>query len=150
MNGKVYQIVCLTTGEKYIGSTTQSLGKRLSGHKSDYKRWKNGVDHFVSSFTILERDNYQIELLEECPNYKERERFYIENTVCVNLLVVGRTNKEWREENKETILEKHKEHYKDNKTKILEKHKEWRKKNKEYQKEYMRQYRLKKKEENKR
>ena len=40
--GKIYKIVCNTTGEIYIGSTTkQTLAQRLSQHVSQYKRCEN-------------------------------------------------------------------------------------------------------------
>ena len=42
--GKIYKIVCNTTGLLYIGSTTQKfLSSRLSGHMRNYKKtfeWK--------------------------------------------------------------------------------------------------------------
>jgi hypothetical protein len=133
---KVYQIVCLTTGQKYIGSTTQAtLAVRLAGHVKSFKCWKNGKYHFVSSFAVLEQDNYQIELLEAYPcNSKDelnaREGQYIRMVDCVNKCVMGRTKKEWRETNKTDIAEKKKEIYEDNKSEILEKAKELYKANK--------------------
>ncbi len=36
-NSKIYRIVCNETGETYIGSTTQTLTKRLSKHKENFK-----------------------------------------------------------------------------------------------------------------
>jgi predicted GIY-YIG superfamily endonuclease len=36
-NGKIYAIRSHQTDEIYIGSTTQSLSKRFSNHKSKYK-----------------------------------------------------------------------------------------------------------------
>ena len=112
--GKIYQIVCLTTGQKYVGSTTQkTLAVRLAGHNKSFKCWKNGKYHFTSSFTILEQGNYQIELLETFPcNSKDelnaREGHYIRTIECVNKCVAGRTRKEWRETNKTYITEKKK------------------------------------------
>jgi hypothetical protein len=103
---KVYQIVCLTTGQKYIGSTTQkNLALRLAGHNAHFKRWKNGNHHFVTSFTILEQGNYQIELIEAYPcNSKDelnaREGHYIRTVECINKNIAGRTITEWYETNK--------------------------------------------------
>jgi len=112
-HGKIYQIVCLTTGQKYIGSTTQAtLALRLAGHVRDYRRWKKGKFDNVSSFTILEGGNYQIELLETCPcNSKDelnaREGHYIRTLECVNKNIAGRTRKEtqkaWYESHKTEI-----------------------------------------------
>ena len=72
-NGKIYEIVCNITGERYIGSTTKELSKRLLGHKS-MKDCK--------SIQIIEKGNYYINLLDtySCNNkdelrLKEREWF---------------------------------------------------------------------------
>lgn len=122
---KVYQIVCLITGQKYIGSTTQkTLAERLAGHNAHFKCWKNGKYRFVTSFTILEQGNFQIELLEAYPcNSKDelnaREGHYIRTIDCVNKKIEGRTWKEWREANKTEILEKKKAYYEANKTEII-------------------------------
>ena len=123
---KVYQIVCLATGEKYIGSTTQAtLALRLASHVRGFKGWKKGTYHFVSSFTILEHGNYQIELLEAFPckskdELNAREGHYIRIIDCVNKRVEGRTTKEWYQDNKNELLEKAKAYYETNKTEIAE------------------------------
>ena len=52
--GKIYKIVCNTTGLVYIGSTCKSrLCQRLSGHVGDYKSYINGKRNFITSFKIL-------------------------------------------------------------------------------------------------
>ncbi len=66
--GKIYKIVDNTTDRIYVGSTCEPApAKRLSQHVTDYKRWKNGNYHFVSSFHIIEKGNYIIVLLESYP-----------------------------------------------------------------------------------
>jgi len=101
--GKIYQIICLTTGQKYIGSTTEpTLARRLTGHVRNYKCWKKGKGSNTSSYSILEGGNYQIELLETCPcNSKDelnaREGHYIRTIDCVNRCVAGRTPKEYEQ-----------------------------------------------------
>jgi hypothetical protein len=108
-NSKIYKIVCNVTGLCYIGSTTLKLSQRLSKHKNNYKRYKNGKCHNVTSFKVLENDDYDIILLEKvqnCTSKEElyaRERYYIENNDCVNRCIVGRTQKEYYEDNKEKI-----------------------------------------------
>ena len=53
--GKIYKIVCNTTGLCYIGSSTQkTLAKRLGEHKSTYTRFKKNEYYFVTSFKVLE------------------------------------------------------------------------------------------------
>jgi len=143
---KIYRIVCNTTGECYIGSTTQAtLAQRLSGHCRDMKAWKNGTRAFVSSFLIIERANYRIELIEnfQCENRDQlnaREGHYIQNTDCVNKRIEGRTrdqyyqaNKEmfsnngkaYREKNREQIVERRKAYYTENREEILKRTNEY-------------------------
>jgi hypothetical protein len=129
---KVYQIVCLTTGQKYVGTTTQpTLSLRLSGHVTKYKCWKKGTYHFITSFAVLEQDNYQIELLEIFPCYSKdelnaREGHYIRTVDCVNKKIEGRTVKEWREDNPEY----HIQYQEANKTAIAAQRKKYREINK--------------------
>ena len=90
MNGKIYKIVDNTNNNIYIGSTCEStLSKRLSKHKSDYKRYVDKGIKYISSFDIIKNDNYKIELIEDvsCENKYElhdRERYWIENINCIN------------------------------------------------------------------
>jgi len=136
---KIYKIVCNITGLIYIGSTSQPLCRRIQDHKYDYKDYlnKKSYSSCLTSFKILENNNYNIILVEDFPCERKeqllaRERFWIENTKCVNKMVPTRTKKEWREDHKEEI----KQYRENNKEKIkqyLEEHKE---KIKEYQKEY--------------
>lgn len=98
--GKIYQITCKTTGLCYIGSTIEKrLGIRLSKHLYDYKRYLAGNFPYVSSFKIIETDNYEISLIENYPckninELRQRERYYIENLPCVNKRIPNRTCKE--------------------------------------------------------
>ena len=48
-NAKIYKIVDNTNDNKYIGSTCCSLKRRLSFHKSNYKRFINGLYHNIKS-----------------------------------------------------------------------------------------------------
>lgn len=128
--GKIYQIVCYETNERYVGSTTQPLSKRLHEHTL-----KTKIGY--SSYDIITRGNYQIELIEEYPcdtkqqlNRKEGEtirRLRDEGYTVVNKRLPGRTQQEynkyywkteqgrknlskgamkWYNKNKETINEK--------------------------------------------
>jgi predicted GIY-YIG superfamily endonuclease len=128
---KIYRIVCNETGETYYGSTTQTLAKRLVGHRADVKK-KN-----FSSKQIIERGNYDMILCEECPcENKEQlhaiERKWIETNECVNKNIPCRTRKEindahkddrkqFYEKNKEEKLRNAKIYYEANKEAIREK-----------------------------
>jgi len=112
--GKIYRIVCDTSGEVYYGSTIQSLSMRLTGHKVDAKRSR------CSSKQIIDRGNYSIVLVEEypCENKEQlarRERFYIDNNVCVNKVIPTRTLQEYRDVNKAWKAEYNKQHREHNK-----------------------------------
>ena len=125
-NGKIYKIECLTTGLIYIGSTTKDrLSQRLVQHRCDYKKYKDGNYYFVTSFKVLENDNYIIGLLESvnCNTKDEllaREGHYIKTLDCVNKHKMGRTKKEYYQDNKEHFLEKQNLYHEANKEKINE------------------------------
>ena len=74
---KIYKIVSSLTDKIYIGSTKQKLEKRLSGHVSKYKAWsklKNNNLPYITSFDIVQLDDYEIELIETftCETNKEK------------------------------------------------------------------------------
>ena len=111
--GKIYKIVCNTTGLVYIGSTCEpTLARRLWGHKSKYNRYLNGIT------TQNTNGNYNIILIANviCQNKDElhsQERHYIETLECVNKEIPGRTREQYLEDNKVSIGLKQKQ-YDDN------------------------------------
>ena len=140
---KIYKIIDNTNGNEYIGSTCQSLKRRLSIHKSGYKRFLNGLGYNVKSFDIIKNDDYKIELIENCDiktkqELISQERFFIENNECINKVIPGRTDKEYKEDNKDKIKESSKNYYIDNKDKI----KLYREDNKDRAKAYNKNYRI--------
>jgi hypothetical protein len=135
-DGKIYRLLCNTTGLTYYGSTTQPLYKRLHGHK-------NNKD--CSSKIIIEAGNYDIVLVEAfaCKTKEElhaRERYFIESNECVNKAIPTRTYKEWHEANKEQRKEYHKAYLEANKEQRKEYHKAYHEANKEQRKEYHKAY----------
>ena len=140
---KIYKIIDNTNGNEYIGSTCQSLKRRLSTHKSGYKRFLNGLGYNVKSFDIIKNNDYKIELIENCDiktkqELISKERFFIENNECINKVIPGRTDKEYKEDNKDKIKESSKNYYIDNKDKI----KLYREDNKDRAKAYNKNYRI--------
>ena len=105
----IYKITCNKTGKLYFGSTTETVSRRLTKHKNNFNRFLNGKSHYVTSFEIIKEGNYKIELVEElnCCKYDlhQRERFHIENNICINKNIPNRTNadsvKNWRKNNRE-------------------------------------------------
>ena len=107
-NGKIYSIRSHQTDKIYIGSTTQPLYKRFHQHKLH--------PNDTTSKEILLFDDAYIELIENYPcvdknELHRREGDIIRERVCVNRCIAGRTDAEWREDNKESI----KQYYEDNK-----------------------------------
>ena len=143
---KVYKIVSNSTDLVYVGSTTQPLYNRIAGHRRQYKKYQNGADNYVTSYEMLKYGDCEIVLLEDCPcDRKEqlyaRERYFIETLACVNKVIPGRKQAEYREANKEKIIERGKQYYEVNKEKIIERGKQYYEVNKEKIIERGKQYR---------
>lgn len=70
-----YKITCLETNRCYVGSTCRPIERRLKQHEQDYKRYTENKYHYMSSFTILEKKNYNITLLDSvlCNDKKHRD-----------------------------------------------------------------------------
>lgn len=141
-NGKIYKI---TSGnETYIGSTTLTLNQRLAQHRCNYNKSKEGK-RICSNAKIFEYGDYIIELVEDYPcEAKEqllaRERFWIENTNCINITHPLRTDQEYHYDNKDNINERHRIHYHNNIDKERERCKLYYYNNKEKEKERKAQY----------
>jgi ribosome-interacting GTPase 1 len=107
-NSKVYKIQpvsCADEGDVYVGSTIRKLSQRMDNHIRGYYRYNEGKHHKTTCYDIFDKygvDNCIITLIEEV-NAKtkdellKRERYYIENTMCVNKVVPTRTDKEYCE-----------------------------------------------------
>jgi hypothetical protein len=125
-SGKIYRID--GGGLTYIGSTTKNyLCDRLALHKSDYNRFLIGKRNYITSFEILKTDNYRIELIESFPcdskdELTAREGHFIRTMDCVNNQIAGRTKKEYYQDNKNEISQRHKQYYQDNKEKQQKRH----------------------------
>jgi len=150
-NGKIYKIepiVEFDEGDVYIGSTTkQYLSERMAKHRYNYNRYKNGKnENKIMSFDLFEKygiENCDIVLIESVDaNSKDElhmiEARYIKMMKCINRNIPMRTNKQYREDNKEKIQqyqhdnkEKKKQYRQDNKEKIKEKMEVYREINKD-------------------
>jgi len=130
--GKIYIIKSKNSDDVYIGSTKHSLEERYFEHMTHYHKHLRTNKKYVSSFEVIKYGDTFIELLEEypCNNRQElcrKEGEYQKNMECVNKKIAGRTEKEWREDNIESIAEYRKEY--NSKPEIKEQ-------KKEYDKEY--------------
>jgi hypothetical protein len=144
-NGKIYKIVDNTNDNIYIGSTCKLLCRRLAQHRYQYKKYLEEKKKYLTSFEILKNNDYDIVLLEVFPckskeELNKRERYYIENNICVNKYIPLRTQKEYYLENRDDILLKQNVAYTLNKKNILKKQKDYYLKNKDKILEKVRKY----------
>ena len=138
--GKIYCIRNSISDDIYVGSTCQSLSQRMAQHRRDM----TARQHLKLYTTMRElgRENFYIELLEECPceNFSQllrREGELIrEHKSTLNNIISGRTKKEYFQDNREKISDKSKEYYEHNKDKVKKKYVENRDKILEYKKQY--------------
>jgi hypothetical protein len=93
-NGKIYKIIGTDPNAPcYVGSTTKKyLSQRLTKHRNDYKRWKNGKRSNTKSYELFDlygAENCKIILLESVDaktkdELRMREQFYIDSVNCNN------------------------------------------------------------------
>ena len=159
-DSKIYKITCNITGFTYYGSTTQRISKRMGQHRDNFKSNRGDCKANI----VLESGDYDYCLVEkvECSDKSElhrRERFYIESNECVNKQIPGRTPKEYRADNRETLskqskeyrdvpgnkekaAEYRKEYYSDNKDRLSKQHKEYNAAHREEISEYRKEHYL--------
>ena len=138
---KIYKLWSPSKNLVYYGSTVQPLSQRLGGHIRTYKYNK---EKNLSSFLVLECEDYKIELVEDypCNNLRQllnKEGEYQKNNVCVNKNVNYYNNN--YEENKQEIIKKVKEYQKNNADKIKEREKKYYENNPDKLKEKCKKYR---------
>ena len=63
--GRVYIIRSTCTSDVYIGSTDETLRKRLLYHERHFRSHLNEKMNYVTSYELICQDDYWIELLEE-------------------------------------------------------------------------------------
>ena len=134
--GKIYKIASYKTSLVYIGSTVQELSSRMSGHRKKHRSYQTGNKDYTSSFEILAYGDAKIVLVESfsCNSKYElekRERYWIEQTECVNRYTPTRTQKERYQDNKEHYRKKDRQYEQANQEKIRARKKQYYKDNKE-------------------
>jgi hypothetical protein len=112
----IYQITCNITNECYYGSTCQIIKERIRGHKKDRD---------CASVHILDRNDYKVDILETLENCsklqaEQRESYYQRNFDCINKNIARRTQKEYREDNRESRKKQQKEYRELNREKLKE------------------------------
>tara|TARA_R110002049_G_scaffold51202_4_gene144991 strand:+ start:385 stop:909 length:525 start_codon:yes stop_codon:yes gene_type:complete len=123
--GKIYKIICKETGEVYIGSTVMKMYDRKSSHKNNCNQ--------TASKQIIERGNYEVELIENYPcntsrELHTREQYWVDNTEnTINKQRQYASEEEFKEHRKE-YNKKFSEQYRngDKREELLDKKKEYR------------------------
>ena len=105
LNSIIYKISSFSRPDLfYVGSTYNSLKKRFSRHKSDFRAFNVGKSKtYLSSFEIIKLGDYHIDLIENFPcenriQLHARETYFIKTMVCVNKNVSYLTEEERKEE----------------------------------------------------
>ena len=113
-NGKIYKITDVGYNKCYIGSTCESLSKRMERHRKRYKEYIKGrIEKKTTAIDILNEfgiENCTIQLIENYPCQSKEELFkregeHIKATECVNRQIAGRTQQEWKLDNPEQARE---------------------------------------------
>ena len=158
-NGKIYMIYPKVDnaeeGDVYYGSTTETISRRMTKHRSNNISSKILFDKYGVENCVIELvETYPCQSKEEL-NKKEGE--YIRSNKCINKRIAGRKKKEYRIENHAKIMEYqkeyrvhnrdklseyHKEHYIENRDKLLEQMKEYHIENRDKILEYQKEYRV--------
>ena len=137
--GVVYKLVSTHEAMPYVGKTIQTPKDRFYSHKSDYKRWIAGTQHYKSSYELMKYDDCIMIVLEiDVPDelLSIRENYWWElNSPCVNKCVPNRTpkeyNKQYHQDNRDRQLERRKQYHQDNRDRELERYKQYRQNNRE-------------------
>jgi len=143
--GQIYAIIDEEGMEVYIGSTCNELYKRWNGHKGDAIKKPNvPIYKYIMENGGFEK--FRIVLVEDFPCTCKKELLRREGEVIKainpigNRKIAGRTNAEWREDNKERIQERDRKYYEQNRKKIRECQREYYEQNKEMNLERLREY----------
>jgi hypothetical protein len=102
--GYIYKIYSENNDKCYIGSTKMDIVKRLRLHKNAYKRFLQNKFHFLTSFSIVQHPDCEIEILETCDDavLEIIEGQYINNYkilgLCINKKNANCNTREYKNE----------------------------------------------------
>lgn len=151
----IYAVPCMLP---YFGSTTETLSQRRAKHKGHYRRWKEGAKRGCTAFDLFDAvgfDACMFEVVEELPEdcSKEqrliRERWWIENHVCVNKNRPIRTDEErieqmrqYHAEHRDEHTEQMRQRYVEHRDEIIERSRQYNTEHRDEYNEYQRQYHI--------
>ena len=140
--GKIYKVYLTINQDIYIGSTIQKLTERMTGHRRSI--WKNYP--IYKEFREHGVENFFIELIGKCPcndkdELRRTEGKYIrELKPALNMLIAGKTKKEYYEDNKDKLSIRSKEYATLHKEDIRQQQKQYRENHKEQLAQYQQEY----------
>ena len=112
LKGKIYKLVNDNSDDVYIGSTCQSLAKRIGQHRREYQYYLDGKCGNAASFKLFENGGkVSIVLIEEflCDNKEQlhkQERYYVDLMKCVNKVLLDEKLSEQCKHNREKEAER--------------------------------------------
>lgn len=149
MIGRIYRIECNLNGKFYVGSTTQTLAKRLKNHRSKSKEECRKKTPLYACFNECGWDHASIRLISEHNDISNEQLLAIEkeeiikcmdDPMCLNKSRPQRTPEELKTRSREYG----RTHRENNKDKDRERVSQWRLMNPDKWKEQTKRYREKK------
>ena len=136
-DGKIYRITDVAYTKCYVGSTCETLCRRMARQRERYIHGKERGRTVNLLFDEFGLENCKIELIQQfsCEDKMEllkQEGYHIRNNNCVNKIIAGRSRAEYWETYKQ-----------ENKDKIDQKNKKWNENKKEYIRKYRQVYNAK-------
>ena len=108
-NGRIYAIYnYIDPSLIYVGSTCQSLSKRLSKHRREINSRKSQTIPLYVKMREIGKEHFYMELIEEYPcenndQSRAREGYHIRKLGTLNGFIECRTRKEWEAENQQYL-----------------------------------------------
>ena len=107
---KIYQILNTVNNDVYIGSTCQSLSKRMAKHRGCRNAHYKSHYKLYIKMNELGVDKFYIELIKESPcesveQLRAIEGEYIRQMATLNARIEGRTQLQYRNDTKDTKRE---------------------------------------------
>ena len=137
--GKIYKIGNSVNNEIYVGSTYNTLSKRMCHHRSEAKLGRSYK--LYDLMNELGVEHFRIELIENYPckskeELNAKEGHWIRQIGTLNTIIAGRSRQEYKQENSEKIKEQNKEYRSSHKHVIQA----YREKNKDKMQHYNKEY----------
>ena len=128
-SGKIYKIWNDVNAEIYVGSTHDTLSRRMTKHRTTAKT--DISRKIYQTMNELGIEHFRIELIENFPckskeELNAREGHWIRLIGTLNSSIAGRNKQEYYSEQKAVILEQQQKHYEKNKEIIQERQKKYR------------------------